>query len=212
MNTDALIEALARDTRPLSARSIERRLGVGIAAGGAAALLLLLAFLGTRPDLQAAAAKPMFWGKAAYPLALGAIGLVLAAQLARPDIGRLRWIWLLPLPFMPLMALAGAELIRASPAARAEILFDPAWKCLPLIAMLAAPVFAGLVWSFRRLAPTQLRAAGAALGLTAGGVGAAVYCLYCQQISPAYLLTRYTAAIALVSAAGALLGPRLLRW
>ena len=77
---------------------------------------------------------------------------------------------------------------------------------------LAAPLFLGLLWSFRRLAPTRLRAAGAAAGLSAGACAAAVYCLHCPEASAIFVLTWYSLGIALAGALGALLGPRLLRW
>jgi hypothetical protein len=86
------------------------------------------------------------------------------------------------------------------------------WTCVPLIAGLSVPLFGGLIWALRQMAPTRLRAASAAAGLAASGFAATLYCLYCQQVSPTYILTRYTLAIALFSAAGALIGPRLLRW
>jgi hypothetical protein len=212
MNTDALIEALARDAAPLPRNMLERRFGAGLAAGVPVALLAVVVVLGMRPDLTAAAGAAMFWGKAGYTLALGLTGLMLAAQLARPDSLRLRRSWLIAIPLGLLFLASAAELASAAPGTRANRVTDPAWTCVPLILMLAIPIFGGLVWALRRMAPTRLRAAGAAAGLAAGGFAATLYCLYCQQMSPAYVLTRYTAAIALASAAGALLGPRLLRW
>ncbi|HEX8214366.1 MAG TPA: DUF1109 domain-containing protein [Allosphingosinicella sp.] len=212
MNTDALIEALARATAPVPRRAVERRLGAGVVAGASAALALVIAGLGFRPDLAAAAGGAVFWGKAAYPFSLGLVGLVLSAQLARPDSGRLRHFWLLAAPVGLLLAFAVAEWTGAAPAARAGLLLDPLWTCLPLVLMLAIPLLAGLVWAVREMAPTRPTAAGAAAGLAAGGFAATLYCLYCQQASPTYILTRYTVAIALASAAGALLGRRLLRW
>jgi hypothetical protein len=212
MNTDALIEALARDTAPVPRRALERRLAAGLAAAAAAALALLVAGLGFRPDLAAAASGAAFWAKAAYPFSLGLGGLMLSAQLARPDSGRLRHSWLLAIPVGLLLAFAAAELAGAAPAARAGLVLDPLWICLPLVLVLAVPLLAGLVWAHRTLAPTRPTAAGAAAGLAAGGFAATLYCLYCQQASPTYILTRYTVAIALASAAGALLGRRLMRW
>jgi hypothetical protein len=212
MDTDALIEALARDAVPVPRRALERRLAAGLAAGAAAALALLAAGLGFRPDLAAAASGAAFWAKAAYPFSLGLVGLVLSAQLARPVSGRLRHARLVAVPVGLLLALAAAELAGAAPAARAALVLDPLWTCLPLVLLLAAPMLAGLVWAHRTMAPTRPAAAGAAAGLAAAGFAATLYCLYCEQASPTYILTRYTVAIALASAAGALLGRRLMRW
>jgi len=213
MDTDALIEALARDTAPVSPRAVERRLAAGILMGSLLALLLLVAVIGVRPELMGATGESIFWTKAAYTVSLGLVGFILTAQLARPDSQRLRWTWLIAAPPGVVLLLALAEPERLAPTQRAGLIFDPAWVGLPLVLALSAPIFAGLVWAFRGgLAPTRLRAAGAAAGLTAGGFGATLYCLYCEQVSLTYILTRYSVAIALASAAGALLGPRLMRW
>ena len=87
------------------------------------------------------------------------------------------------------------------------------WMVCPwLVLALAMPIFVGLLWSFRRLAPTRLRAAGAAAGLAAGAFAATVYCLHCPEVSAIFVLTWYSLGILLAASVGALLGPRLLRW
>jgi hypothetical protein len=212
MDTDALIEALARDAAPVPRRSFERRLGAALMLGTITALVLLVVGLGLRPDLLAAAGTSGFWGKAAYTSSLALIGLLLLARLARPETQRLPWAWLIAAPVFLLAVFASTELGAAPHSARSELLFDPLWTCVPLILGLAVPLFGGLVWALRHMAPTRLRAAGAAAGLAASGFAATLYCLYCQQVSPTYILTRYTLALALLSAAGALIGPRLFRW
>jgi hypothetical protein len=212
LDTDALIEALARDAAPVPRRAFERRLAAGLVAGTFVALVLLAAGLGLRPDLEDAAGTIGFWGKAAYTSSLGVIGSLLVARLARPETQRLRRAWLIAAPVALLAAFAAAELIGADPDARSGLLREPLWTCVPLILALAVPLFGAMVWAARHMAPTRLCAAGAAAGLAAAGFAATLYCLYCQQVSPTYILTRYTLAIALASAAGALLGPRLLRW
>jgi hypothetical protein len=212
MDTDSLIEALARDTAPVPRRSLEHRLAAGLIAGAGVALLLLVAGLGVRPDILDAAGTIGFWAKAAYTSSLALVGLLLVARLARPETQRLRRAWLIAAPPLLLAVFASAELAAAPRSVRSELLFDPVWTCVPLIAGLSVPLFGGLIWALRQMAPTRLRAASAAAGLAASGFAATLYCLYCQQVSPTYILTRYTLAIALFSAAGALIGPRLLRW
>ena len=54
--------------------------------------------------------------------------------------------------------------------------------------------------------------AGAVAGLAAGGIAAAIYAWHCPDDSPLFLATWYSLAIAIVVAAGFLLGRRLLRW
>ena len=81
-----------------------------------------------------------------------------------------------------------------------------------LVLALATPIFVGLLWSFRRFAPTRLRAAGAAAGLVAGAWAAAIYGLHCPEASAMFVLTWYSLGIVAAAGAGALLGPRLMRW
>ena len=64
----------------------------------------------------------------------------------------------------------------------------------------------------RRFAPTRPTAAGLAVGLAGGGLGATVYGLHCQESTAAFLATWYVLGMAAVGAIGALLGRRLLRW
>lgn len=212
MDTEALILALSAKTGAVPQHAAERRLAAGISAGALISLLVVVAVGAVRPDLAQVVQGPIFWSKAAYTFSLGICGLILTLQLSRPEKQELRWLWLSALPVAAAAVFSGLEVARTAGPARAGLFLDPVWVCLPLVALLALPIFGGLVWSFQCLAPTRLRAAGAAAGLTAGGFAATLYCLYCQQVSPTYILTRYTIAIAMVSIAGAVLGPRLLRW
>jgi hypothetical protein len=212
MRSEALIEALCRDATPIAPRAIERRLAVGLAVGGGFALLLVTAALGPRPDLAAVADSAAFWEKAAYALGMGVTAILLVNQLARPDSDRLRRPWLTLIPIAGILLLATIELMQAASTDRIRLFLNPTWACIPLILMLAIPIFTGLVWALRQMAPTRLEAAGAAAGIAAGSFAAMLYCLHCQQASSVFVVTRYTAAMALASLAGALLGPRLLRW
>ena len=85
MTIDALIEALSADVRPVPPGAAQRRLTLAVGAGALAALVLMLGFLGVRPDLAEAASGGPFWAKAGYTLFLGTVGLFLAGQLARPE-------------------------------------------------------------------------------------------------------------------------------
>ena len=70
----------------------------------------------------------------------------------------------------------------------------------------------GSLRALRELAPTRLRLAGAAAGALAGGAGAAVYALHCPEFGAPFLAVWYVLGMALPVAAGAWLGPRVLRW
>ena len=62
------------------------------------------------------------------------------------------------------------------------------------------------------LAPTRLRLAGASVGLLAGAAGACVYAFHCPELAAPFLGTWYVLGMAIPTALGALLGPRVLRW
>jgi hypothetical protein len=78
--------------------------------------------------------------------------------------------------------------------------------------MLATPVFRCQLLGNARFAPTRLRLAGAAAGLFSGAVGAVVYCFHCPELDAPFIAFWYLLGILIPAAAGALLGPRLLRW
>jgi hypothetical protein len=84
--------------------------------------------------------------------------------------------------------------------------------CVASIPLIAAPVLAAALLGLRRGAPTRPALAGAVAGLAAGGLGAALYAAHCTDDSPLFVMAWYVPAIAVVTAAGALLGLRILRW
>ncbi|WP_420141960.1 DUF1109 domain-containing protein [Sphingomonas sp.] len=213
MNTDELIARLARDTKPVSRWAAERRLFLGIASGAAISGLSMILWLGLREDLGAAIHLASYWIKWIYTLSLSVAALAMTVQLARPDGGRLRGLWLMGIPVVLLAAVGLTELVRAPRSDWLAMWLGQSWMVCPwLILIFAFPIFGGLLWAFRRLAPTRLRAAGAAAGLTAGAFAASVYCLHCPEVSAIFVLTWYSLGILLAMLLGSLLGPRLLRW
>ena len=213
MNTDDLIRSLASDVRPIPLNAVGRRLAGGMVAGGLATFAIVALMLGFRPDFLSAMHGYSFWMKAAYTLSLAVLGAGLVARLARPDasVGRLRW--LLPLPAVMLAVAGVVELAGAPRSHWLAMWLGDTWRICPwLVLLLSAPIFIGLLWSFKRLAPTRLRAAGGAAGFAAGAWAATLYCLHCPEVSAVFVLTWYTLGICLAAAAGALMGPRLLHW
>ncbi len=213
MNTEQLIEQLAGDMRPVGRRARARRLALGIVMGGVAPLAFVTLALGIRPDLRVAMHGFAFWMKWTYTISLGLVAVAITARLARPEPVRLARFWPATLPFVVLALVGIAEMARVSRGDWLAMWLGESWRVCPwLVLGLSAPIFAGLLWSFQRLAPTRLRAAGAAAGLTAGAWAATLYCLHCPEVSAIFVLTWYTLGIALAAGVGALLGPRLLRW
>jgi len=99
-----------------------------------------------------------------------------------------------------------------APARSRRVLGHSALPCVALIAMLSLPILAALFAALRSLAPTRLRAAGAAAGALAGGIAAAAYALHCIEMTLPFVAVWYVLGMAVPAALGALLAPRWLRW
>jgi hypothetical protein len=213
MNTDELIARLSADVPRVRSGAIGRRIAIGAALGLAVSAAIVLFGMGVRPDLGTAMHGFSFWMKWAYTISLSATAIGATATLARPGADGSRWLWLMAIPVLLLAGACAIELARTPPAAWLAMWLGQSWmECPWRVLALAMPIFAGLLWSFRRLAPTRLRAAGAVAGLAAGAFAATVYCLHCQEVSALFVLTWYSLGILLAASVGALLGPRLLRW
>ena len=213
MNTDELIRSLAGNVRPVPRNAVGLRLAAGMIAGGLVTFAAVALVLGVRPDLSGALHGYSFWIKAAYTLSLAVLGVGFLVRLARPgaSVGRVRW--LLGVPLALLAVIGGGELAHAPRSRRVAMWLGDTWRICPwLVLLLSLPIFVGLLWSFRRLAPTRLRAAGGTAGFAAGGCAATLYGLHCPEVSAIFVLTWYTLGICLAAAAGALVGPRFLRW
>lgn len=213
METDALVTALASDLKPVRRHALGRRLLAGLIGGGAITLAIVACVLGFRSDLANAMHGFAFWMKWGYTLSLGVCAIAIVARLARPEPVRLREFWPVAIPVALLAAIGIVELAQAPSGDWLGMWLGRTWtKCPWIVLMLSAPIFLGLLWSFRRMAPTRLRAAGAAAGLAAGAWAATLYCLHCPEVSALFVLTWYTLGIALPAVIGALLGPCFLRW
>jgi hypothetical protein len=210
MRTDDLIRTLAADAGPVRTRPV----APGLLAAALAGSVLWLAILAVQfgPPAQAAHAG-WFWMKTSYSLLLAAAGLMATVRLSRPGgrIGAVAWLALATVAWLLMMA--GHETMGAAPGQMAHLWLGQTWRICPVrILILAAPVYAAVLWLMRRTAPTRLALTGAAAGLFAGAVGATVYGLYCQETAAAFVVAWYTFGIAVCAALGAIVGRYLLRW
>jgi hypothetical protein len=211
--TDEFLERLVRDLRPAGKAPVLRRLGIGLLAGSAVSLAGVVELLGLRPDMWLAIHSAMFWVRLAYTLTFAGLGLWCIEKLSRPagDASR-RLPWLLA-PFGAIGILAALQMYLAPAPVRERMMMgEPASACPWCILLASLPVFAGLVWAMRGLAPTRLRIAGAVTGLTAGAVAASLYALHSPESTAPFIAIWFTLGILVVGAIGAVLGPRVLRW
>ena len=213
MRTDDLVTLLATGAAPVERHAVGRRYATAIGLGVVASGALMLNLLGLRPDLAEAVRLPMFWVKLGFVACLAWASLLAALRLSRPGM-RLDWVpAALAAPVLVMWAIAGVALAGTDPSARPELIFGATWKVCPgLIAMLSLPVFVAVLWAMRGLAPTRLPLAGTAAGLSAGTVGALVYCLHCPELDAPFLGTWYLLGMLIPALVGSLIGPRLLRW
>ena len=213
MRTEDLIHSLAQDVKPVSPHAVGRRVTIGIGIGAVITIFIIAATLGIREDLDIAMQGFTLWMKWIYTASLGLVAIVATLRLARPDAKSLRWMWLLAVPILLLAGIGIGEFVHAPKGTAISLWLGSRWQQCPWYVLLfSLPIFAGLLWAYRRFAPTRLRAAGATAGLTAGAWAATIYCLHCPEVSAMFVLTWYSLGIALAAALGALIGPRLMRW
>lgn len=211
MKTEDLIAALSRELEPAPKPPTRRGLVAALGIGGAIGILLLVLFIGVRPDIGVAAMPVMM--KAGFSALFAATALPLVLRFARPGArGGVVMRLLVGLVALSLVV-AFIALMGEKPEARMHAWMGGGFPwCLLLIPLLATPTAVGLVLLVRMLAPTRITMAGAAIGAASGGIGAMIYAMYCPVDSVAFVSTWYALAIALCAAAGSLIASRFLRW
>jgi hypothetical protein len=209
--TDELINQLA--ARPWPETRPALQLATAIGAGWAVALTGLVLAFGSPLSAVALTGPTPFALKLGYTLALALITGASALAAGRPGQRIGPRLVLTALPVLVIVTATIIELQSTPSYSWADLLFgSTSFECITAIAIAGIPVFASLVLAFRALAPTRLSLAGFLAGLCAGATGSMAYALYCRETSAAFLLVSYTPGILIPALAGALAGPRLLRW
>lgn len=211
MRTEDLINTLAADRTVDAAPG--RMLAFALMAGIVVAVIVFEEMLGVRPDVGTAMQTMRFPFKFVVTIALAIVGLMLVFRLERPGAD---WRAAARLLIIPALLIGGAVLIEmiVVPMSGWEprMLGHNATICLTMIPLIAVGPLVAVLIAVRRAAPTAPARAGAAAGLAAAAVAATLYAAHCPDDSPFFVAVWYTIAIAIVTAAGALLGSRLLRW
>ncbi len=213
VKTDELIALLSRDATPVKRGALPQRVALFAALGAIGAFIILVPWIGMRPDLSEAVMGVTFWMKAIYTAGLGLAGFALFERLARPGAkGQIGWV-LAGLFVIAIVAIAIYQMMSTPMDQMRAALMGLSWdKCPWRILVLSVPGLALLLWTMRRYAPTRPMLAGAAAGLLAGGVAATVYGLHCQETAAPFVALWYSLGVVLSTLAGALLGSRILRW
>lgn len=213
MKTDALISLLACGVAPVDRHRVGRRFAWALLGAGFSAALLVMFLYGLRADIGAMLLTRLFWLKVAFPTTLALSALSVAVALSRPGAAIRDAATGLAFP-VGLLWVCGSFLWWFAPAdARMSLVFGHTWRSCPFrIALTSIPGFVAIFAVMRGLAPTRLRLAGAAAGLLAAAIATTAYCLHCPEMSPSFWAVWYVLGMAIPTIAGAIVGPRWLRW
>jgi hypothetical protein len=213
MKTDDLIAMLGTNVERVDHRQVTRMLGLTVVVAVAIAVGTSLLILGIRADPLDPASLVFLGLKLGFAAAIVALGAVYLARVARPGGERAAPVTVVVLPFIVIVLLAAIALAFAPSSHWKMMAVGDQWlECLLSIPIIAIVPFAAVIWAVRRTAPTDLVRAGALAGLVAGGISAVGYALHCADDSVPFVALWYGGTIGICTLAGAILGPRLLRW
>lgn len=213
MKTEDLVAILSTNTEPVDRRQVAWTVCMALGAGFVVALGLMITGLGVRTDLATARASIFLALKLAFAIGIVGISSAYLTRLARPGGERTVTLGLAGLPFIAIVLIAAINLGFAPKSHWNKMVMGDDWlECLLSIPIIAITPFAIVIWAVRQAAPTNLVQTGAFAGLVAGGVSAMAFALHCSDDSLPFVAVWYGGTIVLCTLAGAVFGPRLLRW
>ncbi len=212
MDTDRLLRTLAADNdtrvRPVGA-VLAKALLIALPVSAA----MMLATLGVRQDIMTAMHNPFFDLKFVVTLALALPAIAISLHLSRPEASLRGWGWLLLLPVGILaLGISGEMMLPQRVPMMTRLIGNNSRLCMIAIPAFSLPLLAAALAGLRHGAPARPAVAGALAGLLSAGLAATLYAAHCTDDSPLFVATWYTLATALVTATGALLGARFLRF
>jgi len=210
VQTDDLIELLAKDSPPWRFRSV---LAWAVAGGIVIAAILFFVAIGFRSDISEAVKSGRFLFKFVLTVSLTVTAIWVTLSVGRPDGGLARRglaLWVAPV----LLACGVAVELLVLPERQwmLSLVGQNARFCLTLIPLLSIGPLACLLIALRAGAPSNPGLAGAVAGLAASGIAATYYAANCTDDSALFVMTWYPIAILIVTTASYLVGRKLLRW
>lgn len=214
MNTEHLINILATDVPAVQPGLVRNELIAVLAAGAGTALGAMLALFGMPAHTLAEPFIGVRLATLAVMLTFIVAGSICLLNVARPGEPRILPLIGIGILLAILLCAGIGALLMTSPADRGRMLFGSQWtQCLERFPVVSLPPTAMLVWFVRRrMAPTHLRLSGAIIGSLAASLGAFMLACCLPPTSLPLIAFDFGGLIALSAGAGALLGPRLLRW
>src|ERR1700677_1422753 len=204
METEQLIRTLAADN-PHRARPVGFVLALALLAAAPVSLVSFFMALGVRPDVMTAMRNPFFDLKFVVTLALAIAAIVVGLHLSRPEASLKGWGWLLLIPVGIIAAGIASEMMMPLIGHNSRV-------CVTAIPLLSLPLLAGALAGLRHGAPARPAVAGAMAGLISAGLAANLYASHCTDDLPLFVAHWYPVATAMVVAAGALIGAKVLRF
>jgi hypothetical protein len=212
MDTDQLIRTLAADNAH-RARPVGLGLMLALLAAAPVSLLMFFTELGIRPDVMTAMRNPFFDLKFAVTLALASAAIAVSLHLSRPEASLRGFGWLLLIPAGILTAGIGGEMMMPQRLpVMTRLVGNNSRACMTAIPLMSLPLLAAALIGLRQGAPAHPAIAGAMAGLASAGLAATLYASHCTDDSPLFVATWYTIATALVTAIGALVGSKVLKY
>lgn len=212
MDTDQLIRTLAADNAHRAPR-VGALMTMGLLVAAPFSILIFATFLGVRPDVMTAMHNPFFDTKFAVTLSLAIPAIIISLHLSRPEALMRGWAWLLLLPVGLLAVAIGSEAMMAPAMPMTmRLVGKNSRACMSAIPAMSLPLLAGALFGLRHGAPSRPALAGALAGLLSAGLAATLYASHCTDDSPLFVATWYTIATAIVTAIGAAVGSRVLRY
>jgi hypothetical protein len=212
METEQLIQTLAADN-PHRARPVGLILTFALLAAAPLSVAMFMMALGVRPDVMTAMHNPFFDLKFAITLALAISAIVVSLHLSRPEVSLKGWGWLLLIPVGIIAAGIASEMMMPQRLPMmTRLIGSNSRVCMTAIPVLSLPLLAGVLVGLRHGAPARPALAGALAGLVSAGLAATLYASHCTDDSPLFVATWYPIAIAMVTAVGALIGAKVLRF
>lgn len=213
MKTEDLVALLSANTEPVDLKLIQRTAFIVLCAALVLSIGAILILLGLRADFMTTRPLIFLCVKVAFAIGIVVVATLFLTKLARPGGEQTLSSGLVMLPFIAVVLIAAINLGFAPKSQWGKMIMGDDWlECLLSIPIIAIVPFAMAIWAMRLAAPTNLVRAGACAGLVAGGVSALAYALHCSDDFMPFIAIWYSGTILLCAFAGAVFGPRLLRW
>ena len=212
MDTDQLINILAADNAHRG-RPVSVVLALALLAAAPVSIFMFVAELGVRPDVMTAMHNPFFDLKFAVTLALAAAAITISLHMARPEASLRGFVWLLAIPAGLLVAgISGEMMMPQRLPMMTRLVGSNSKVCMSWVPIMSLPLLAASLIGLRHGAPTRPALEGAMAGLLSAGLAATLYASHCTDDSPLFVATWYSIGTAVITALGALIGSRVLKY